>query len=111
MDHPDFDPTHPVADSLEPGEAIHRMAATDDFSLVLTDRRLAVATGQRVALNIPFDGLRRVQFDLERGRPATLVLVPEHPRDEPQVLAIPVDHYENVASVVAEIGRRIYVLE
>jgi hypothetical protein len=106
-----FDPTHPVIESLEPGESIHRMAATDDFSVVLTDRRLAVATGDRIALNVPFERLRRVQFDLERGRPATLVLVPDHPRDEPQVLGVPVDHYDSVAGVVAEIGRRIYDLD
>jgi hypothetical protein len=53
--------------------------------VALTDRRLLVTDTQRVALNVAIDEIRRVQFDIERQRPATLVIVPEHPRDQPQI--------------------------
>jgi hypothetical protein len=80
---------HPALARLEPGETVHRITRTTDAHMLVTDRRVAIAAGERLALDIPYHRLRRVQFDLERRRPATLVLVPEHPTDEPQVLAIP----------------------
>jgi len=55
--------------------------------------------------------LRRIQFDVERRRPATLVLVPELPRDEPQVLAIEPERYEEVADALVIIGRRLAALD
>ncbi len=79
------------------------MHATE-AQLLVTDRRVAVAQRDRVRLDVPFDRLRRIQFDIERARPATLVIVPEHPRDEPQVLAIPREHIGAAANVLAFIG-------
>jgi hypothetical protein len=81
------------------------------ISLVVTDRRLAVAADGRLALNVPFQALRRIQLDIERQRPATLVIVPEHPKDEPQVITIPRERYAEVANAVALIGDRIYGLD
>jgi hypothetical protein len=92
---------------LEPGETIHVLAATAGPRLIVTDRRVAVADENRVALNIAFDRLRRVQFDIERTRPATLVLVPEDPLDEPQVLGIPSERYDEVARALAIIGHNL----
>ena len=51
--------------------------------------------------------VRRVQFDIEKARPATLVIVPERPDDPPQVLAVPADHYEAVAAALVTIGIRL----
>jgi hypothetical protein len=73
----------------------------------VTDRRLAVATDDRVTLDIGFDALRRIQFDIERTRPATLVIVPEHPSHEPQVLAVPPSRYDEVTRALAFIGNRL----
>jgi hypothetical protein len=101
---------HPALRNLEPDETVRVVAVATDASVLVTDRRIAVANGNRLALDIPFERLRRVQFDLERGRPATLVLVPEHPSDEPQVLAIPVDAYNEAAAAIALIGARLYDL-
>ena len=78
--------------------------------MLVTDRRLAVIAGARVILDIPFERLRRVQFDIERNRPATLVLVPEQATDEPQVLTIPVEAYAEVSRGLAILGRKIHGL-
>ena len=51
--------------------------------------------------------LRRVQFDIERGRPATLVLVPDRPADVPQVLAIPPQQYAVVGEALSLVGQRL----
>ena len=67
-------------------------------------------TEDRLALDIPFDGLRRIQFDIERSRPATLVIVPEHPTNEPQVLAVPPERFDEVTRALALIGSRLYQL-
>jgi hypothetical protein len=96
-----------VASVLEPDERLHVQAQARDAAIVVTDRRLIVAAGERLALAVRFEGLRRIQFDIERERPATMVIVPESPRDEPQVLAIPPDQYEEVARALALVGRRL----
>ncbi|HEY4227186.1 MAG TPA: hypothetical protein VGM49_02520 [Candidatus Limnocylindrales bacterium] len=94
-------------DFLEPGEIVEAIAEATGARLLVTDRRLAVATDDRVALDIRLAGLRRIQFDIERVRPATLVIVPEHPKDEPQVLGIAPSRYEEVTKALAIIGRRL----
>jgi hypothetical protein len=78
-----------------------------DAALAVTDRRVLVAADERLALDVPFEGLRRIQFDIERSRPATMVIVPEERQNEPQVLAIDPDEYESAAQALAIIGRRL----
>ena len=92
---------------LEEGEAVHVVAEAAGARLLVTNRRLAVAAEDRITLDIGFDGLRRIQFDIERRRPATLVIVPEHPADEPQVLAIPPERYDEITRALAVIGQRL----
>ena len=109
MDEPIVDPSHPlIVKRLQPDERVHTVVQTSSASLFITDRRVAVAAAERIALDVPFEGLRRIQFDIERQRPATLVLVPEHRSDEPQVLAVPRSHYAQVAAALATIGERLY---
>jgi hypothetical protein len=98
---------HAAMRILDAGETVHVQASAVDAMLLVTDRRLAIAAEDRVTLDIPFDGLRRIQFDIERGRPATLVVVPHHPSHEPQVLAIPPDRYDEVTRALAVIGNRL----
>lgn len=100
-------PGQPALRLLQPGETVHVLADAAGAKLIVTDRRLAVAADDRVALNIPYDGLRRIQFDIERKRPATLVIVPEDAGDEPQVLAIPPDRYDEITQALALIGHRL----
>ena len=97
----------PVTRLLETDEAIELVAHARTHRVVLTDRRVAVADEERVALHVPYLALRRIQFDIERNRPATLVIVPESPHDEPQVLAIPPEDYEDIARALVTIGHRI----
>jgi hypothetical protein len=97
-----------IARFLHQDEQIHAEAHADGARIVVTDRRLAVLSRpDRPDLDIPFEGLRRIQFDIERERPATLVIVPEHPGDHPQVLAIPPAQYGAVAHALAAIGHRL----
>jgi hypothetical protein len=96
-----------VARILESDESIELVANARTHRVVVTDRRLAVADDERVALQVPYPGLRRIQFDIERDRPATLVIVPQSPNDEPQVLAIRPEDYEGIALALVTIGRRI----
>jgi hypothetical protein len=98
---------HPVLRTLEPDEEIHVQAQAGENVVVVTDRRLAVASQERLALDVPIDNLRRVQFDIERDRPATLVVVPQRPLDEPQILAVRPAEYEAVAQALVVIGRRL----
>lgn len=102
---------HPALRRLEAGEIVQVLARASEASILVTDRRIAVAEQDRLALDVPFAGLRRIQFDIERERPATLVIVPEHPAQEPQVLAVPPDRYEEVTRALAFIGSRLYELD
>jgi hypothetical protein len=96
---------HPALRLLQPEETVEVQAPAGDALLVVTDRRLAVANAERLLLDVPIDGLRRIQFDIERKRPATLVIVPE-PTYEPQVLAIPASGFEAIAQALVTVGRR-----
>jgi hypothetical protein len=98
---------HPILRTVAQSEAIHAVARVRDAHVVVTERRLAVASRARLMLDVPIDNLRRIQFDIERQRPATLVVVPEHPGDEPQVLAVHPDDYRSVADLLVVLGRRI----
>lgn len=92
---------------LDADETIEVYAIARDQQVIVTDRRLAVADDERIALHIGHHQLRRVQFDIERQRPATLVIVPEDPADEPQVLSVPPERYDEVARALVALGHRI----
>ena len=93
--------------ALAAGEEFKVKARGRDAAIAVTDRRVLVAANERLALDVPFEGLRRIQFDIERSRPATMVIVPEERQYEPQVLAIDPDEYESAAQALAIIGRRL----
>ncbi len=99
---------HPILNELEPGETVQQVVRATSTRVLVTDRRIAVAQEDHVALNVEIQQVRRIQFDIERDRPATLVIVPEHPSDEPQVLAIPPETYDAVGEALAYVGRRLY---
>lgn len=107
LENPDFAADDAVLGLLEPNEQLQARARALDGEVAVTDRRILVRMGGRVALNVPVDQLRRIQFDVERTRPATLVIVPENPSDEPQVLGIPHDEIDAAARAVAEVGKRL----
>jgi hypothetical protein len=92
---------------LEPGELLEVRARAGGVTIAITNRRLAVLDAERIALAVDIGLVRRVQFDIEKSRPATLVIVPEKPSDAPQVLAVPAEDYEFVADALVVIGRRL----
>jgi hypothetical protein len=100
----DATPDVHLRQALEPDERLHLQAPAADATLAITDRRLIVAASTRIALAVAFDGVRRIQFDVERRRPATLVIVPEHPSDEAQVLTIRPEEYEAASQAIVAIG-------
>jgi hypothetical protein len=107
MDNTDRDFEPHVAEALEPGERVRIQARSTDAVLAVTDRRLVVASPHRIALAVPIAGLRRIQFDIERHRPATLVIVPEQASYEAQVLSIPPEHYAAAAEALVAIGHEL----
>src|SRR5215207_4351004 len=98
---------HPIRRALDPDEEIHVEAPAGDQTVVVTAKRLAIGSRQRLALDVPIENLRRIQFDIERDRQATLVIVPEHPSDEPQVLTVRPTDYRGVAEALVVIGQRL----
>jgi hypothetical protein len=101
-------PDHPIFNALDPDERIQAHIPASPTQVVVTDRRIAIGTDERLALDMAIHEVRRIQFDIERDRPATLVIVPEHAAHEPQVLAIPPDQYHVVGEALAYIGLRLY---
>jgi hypothetical protein len=93
-----------LVEVLDPGETVRLKARSNEAVLAVTDRRLVVAAPQRIALAVPFRDLRRIQFDIEKDRPATLVVVPEDPWHEPQVLSIAPEAYRATADALVTVG-------
>jgi hypothetical protein len=106
VDRDDAD-DYPLLRVVVDDEDIHRRARLGDTEFVLTNQRLVIATEDRVTLDIPISGLRRIQFDIERQRPATLVIVPEEATHEPQVIPVPPEDYPEVAEALVAVGRRL----
>ena len=97
----------PLPHVLKPGEVLETHANAQDAVIAVTNQRLIVADDGRPVFDVPFSGVRRVQFDIERDRPASLVIVPERITDEPQVLNVPIPRLRETALALALIGERI----
>jgi len=101
-----MDPQIPQLALLEDEELIaHAKAVEGDIAV--TNRRLAILQAERVALAIHIEEVRRIQFDIEKARPATLVVVPESPAHPPAVLSVPIEQYEPIAHALVAVGRRL----
>jgi hypothetical protein len=98
---------HPALPALEPDEEIRVRVSAGDSVVILTDKRLAIASQDNLALDVPLENLLRIEFDIERGRGATLVIFPMQPEDMPQVVMVPASAYEAVAQALVVIGRRL----
>ena len=96
---------HPVLRSVDADENILVEALAGEHRVIVTDRRLSIATDDRLVLDVALNAIRRIQFDIERDRPATMVVVPEHPQDEPQVLAVRPRDYDSIGLALAAVGR------
>jgi hypothetical protein len=97
----------PLPHILKPGEVVEGQAEANGAIVVVTEQRLVVVEGDQPVLDIPFTELRRVQFDIERDRDATLVIVPEHISNWPRIVSVPVPNLRETSLVLARIGERI----
>ncbi len=105
MDEPLRD--HPVLGPITRDEVIRAAVQAGYADVVVTDRRLVIASEARLMLDVEMDDVRRIQFDIERIHPATLVIVPEYSVHPPQVLAVPPDQYTRVADLLVVLGQRL----
>src|SRR4051812_3223970 len=71
------------------GDEIRILGHANNGAFAVTDRRLIVGGPAGVGLDIPFATVRRIQFDLEPGRPASVAFVSNDPHDEVVLLSIP----------------------
>ena len=97
-------PNLPALVLLGKDERLEAHARAVEASIIVTDQRLVVATDAALMVDIPYGRLRRIQFDIEKARPATLVVVPEWPSDPPQVLAVAPEQYVEVAQALGTVG-------
>lgn len=111
QEQPDQDSGSYLLAALDPDEAIRVRARTVDGMIAISDRRVLVEASRRLALSLPFTELRRIQFDIERGRPAALAFVPELPQYEPILLSIPPEEYRAVGEALIAIAERLFQAE
>src|SRR5438132_1021880 len=106
IESPEPDLIQTVLPHLGPDERVAVTLRATEAVVAITNKRLVVTVNERLALALAFQGLRRIQLDIERERPTTLVILPEDPRQEAQVLSIPGSEIERVAHAVAVVGRQ-----
>ena len=97
-------------DALRPGEQIVEVVRVDGATLILTTDRIAVGVDKRLQFDVRIAGLRRIQFDLEAQRPATLSIVPESAGTEPSILTVMPEAYDDVSRVLAHVGAQLDLL-
>ena len=83
---------------------IRAQSSADGHVVVLTDELLRVGSGEEVHLDVPIGDIRRIQFDVERDRPATLVIVPDAAWRDSQIIMVEPKDYEGVAHVITVLG-------
>jgi hypothetical protein len=96
---------------LEADERVRLAAETERALVVVTDRRLIVKEAERYALDLPIEDIRRIELSVERGRPATLMVVPRSSQHDPQVLSVSRDQLEAVSRMVHIVGDRLALLD
>ena len=89
-----------------PSEVVYAVVEAIGVRLSMSDERITVSLPEqgKVLMDMPLRELRRIQFDIERNRPATLVIVPHDGDHQPQVLAIPRDELEMAAKGLGMVG-------
>ena len=98
----------PALPAISPsGRDAHLAVRLPEQDVTIDDGRLSVRSAGRTVLDLPIAEIRRVQFDVERGRPATFVIVPERAMHEPQVIAVPVELLSAMGELLARLGRRL----
>lgn len=83
---------------------IRAQATADGHVLFVTDDLVRVVEDGRIRLDVPIGDVRRIQFDIERERPATLVIVPDSPTHDAQVISVPPENYAEVSLALAILG-------
>jgi len=79
---------HPIHEDGATVSAIHVVDAHEG-TLTVTDHRIAFRrTGTDRDIDLPAAAVRRIQLDIEQGRPATLVIVPDRAGVEAEVLTV-----------------------
>jgi hypothetical protein len=103
------DPNEPpaVPHVLRPSEEIQHAVTAGGLLLAVTTDRIAVMEDGRAVLDVSIDDLRRIQFDIKKRRPASLVIAPEHPGDPPLVQAVLPTEYPAVAAALVSIGQSL----
>jgi hypothetical protein len=101
----------PLPHILEPGEVLETHAVVDGVVIAATKHRLVIVDNEKTVLDIPFPELRRIQFDIERNRDATLVIVPEHISNWPRIISVPVAQLKETSETLAFIGERLNAAE
>lgn len=99
-------PKRPPLREITPQD-IRAQASVDGHTLVVTDELVRVGAADRVVLDVPMEDVRRIQFDIERDRPATLVIVPDSAWRDSQVIMVEPHEYEGVCQALAVIGMRM----
>jgi hypothetical protein len=91
---------------LHPGERVEMVLDATNGELRATDRRLLMTVAGRVRMDIGYEDVRRIQFDVEAHRPATMVIVPNIANREPHVLGVPRDRLHLAGELLAFVGER-----
>lgn len=100
-------PPPEIMSLLQPQEHVLAHVRSTEGRLAVTDRRILVIDGGRLALNVGVERVRRIEFDVDKGRPATMVIVPEDAEHGPQVLSIPESGLQGASSVLAVFAERL----
>jgi hypothetical protein len=101
------DPAFPLPHILQPGEILEAHAAVED-AIIARHQSPGHRGGERTHRpRYPVLGAAPDPVDIERGRVASMVIVPEHPRDEPRVVSIPGARLRDAAIALAVIAERL----
>jgi hypothetical protein len=108
MDGPFVDEVSAIDDNDARAELV---VNAREATIRLTSSSVQVIGERGLELEVSYQGLRRIELDIEHDRPATFVIVPHDTLDLPQVLSLPAAEYAAAGQAIAYIGRRLAQLD
>jgi hypothetical protein len=104
---PEQDPRGRFSVAFGPDERVRVVVETDDGVLALTDRRVVGRDALQAMLDVPVTAVRRIQLDVEKHRPATVVVVPDDATKVVMALSVPADQLASVSELVVRVGAEL----
>jgi hypothetical protein len=94
-----------AASNLEAVVLTEHVVQAEEATLTVTDHRVRIHhTGSHRPIELDATAIRRIQLDLEVGRPAMLAIVPNSGVEAPTVVTVAREHFAELSAAILHLA-------